>query len=64
MAPTPPILDPARERITVDGHAVDLYPGEDGMIVAAAVDIPGCVSQGPDRATAIANIREAIAVSE
>lgn len=65
MAPTPPILDPqpARERISVDGHAVDLYPGEDGMVCALAVDVPGCFSQGDDRELAIRMMSEALAVS-
>ena len=62
MAPTPPIL-PARERIIHAGHLIELYPGEDGMVCVTAVDIPGCFSQGRDRAEALENIREAIDAS-
>ena len=62
MAPTPPIL-PAHERFVHAGHLIELYPGEDGMVCVAAVNIPGCHSQGRDRAEALANIREAIEVS-
>ncbi|MEO8603507.1 MAG: type II toxin-antitoxin system HicB family antitoxin [bacterium] len=41
---------------------VMLYPGEDGYWVAECPSLPGCISQGRDRDTAIANIREAIEV--
>jgi predicted RNase H-like HicB family nuclease len=37
-----------------------IYPGEDGFWVAECPSLPGCVSQGETRETAIANIREAI----
>lgn len=37
-----------------------LRPGEDGWIVAQCPLIPGCISQGKDRAEALANIQEAI----
>ena len=37
-----------------------LYPGEDGYWVSECPSLPGCVSQGEDRAQAIANIKEAI----
>jgi predicted RNase H-like HicB family nuclease len=37
-----------------------IYPGEDGFWVAECPSLPGCVSQGESRETAIANIREAI----
>jgi len=37
-----------------------VYPGEDGFWVAECPSLPGCVSQGETRETAIANIREAI----
>ena len=39
---------------------VIIYPGEDGFWVAECPSLPGCVSQGESRQTAIANIREAI----
>ena len=41
---------------------VIVYPGEDGYWVAECPTLPGCISQGETRATAIANIREAIAL--
>ncbi len=41
---------------------VFVYPGEDGYWVAECPTLPGCVSQGETRATAIQNIREAIEV--
>ena len=34
---------------------------EDGMFVAEAPSLPGCVSQGQTHAEAIANIKDAIA---
>ncbi len=37
-----------------------IYPGEDGFWVAECPSLPGCVSQGETRETAIGNIREAI----
>jgi predicted RNase H-like HicB family nuclease len=39
---------------------VVLYPGEDGYVVAECPELPGCMSQGRDRADALANIREAV----
>ena len=39
---------------------VFIYPGEDGFWVAECPSLPGCVSQGETRETAITNIREAI----
>ena len=39
---------------------VIVYPGEDGFWVAECPSLPGCVSQGETRDTAIVNIREAI----
>jgi len=39
---------------------VILYPGEAGYWVAECPSLPGCVSQGPTREEAIANVREAI----
>ncbi len=38
-----------------------LYPGEDGYWVVECPSLPGCISQGETRETAIANIKEAIA---
>jgi predicted RNase H-like HicB family nuclease len=40
---------------------VTLEADETGMIVAECPAIPGCISQGPTEAEALANIREAIA---
>jgi predicted RNase H-like HicB family nuclease len=37
-----------------------LRSGEDGWLVVTCPLIPGCISQGRDRAEALANIREAI----
>ena len=37
-----------------------LYPGEDGYWVAECPSLPGCISQGETRETAVQNIREAI----
>ncbi len=39
---------------------VNLDRDESGMIVAECPAIPGCISQGPTEAEALANIREAI----
>jgi predicted RNase H-like HicB family nuclease len=39
---------------------VIIYPGEDGYWVVECPRLPGCVSQGEDKAKAVANIREAI----
>ncbi|GAB4580310.1 MAG: hypothetical protein Fur0022_30500 [Anaerolineales bacterium] len=41
---------------------VMIYPGEDGYWVAECPTLPGCISQGETRETAIQNIREAIEV--
>lgn len=41
-----------------------LYPGEDGYWVVECPSLPGCVSQGEDRASAIENIKEAIGLYE
>ena len=41
---------------------VIIYPGLDGYWVAECPSLPGCISQGPTRQEAIANIREAIEV--
>jgi len=37
-----------------------IYPGEDGFWVAECPSLPGCISQGETRETAVINIREAI----
>jgi predicted RNase H-like HicB family nuclease len=37
-----------------------IYPGESGFWVAECPSLPGCVSQGETKETAIQNIREAI----
>lgn len=37
-----------------------LCSDEDGWLIATCPLIPGCISQGRDRAEALANIREAI----
>ena len=37
-----------------------MYRGEDGLWVAECPSLPGCVSQGADRAEAITNVKEAI----
>ena len=39
---------------------VIIYPGEDGFWVAECPSLPGCVSQGESRESAVTNIREAI----
>jgi len=52
-------LDPGLPSRGVTVRVV-LYPGEDGYVVAECLELPGCVSQGRDRADAIVNIREAI----
>lgn len=41
---------------------VVIYPGEDGYWVAECPSLPGCLSQGETKVTAIANIRDAIRV--
>lgn len=37
-----------------------ICPGEDGFWVAACPSLPGCISQGESRESAVTNIREAI----
>ncbi len=37
-----------------------IYPGEDGYWIAECPSLPGCISQGETKETAIQNIREAI----
>jgi predicted RNase H-like HicB family nuclease len=39
---------------------VILYPGEDGFWVAECPGLPGCISQGETKETAVKNIRETI----
>ncbi|MBC8042283.1 MAG: type II toxin-antitoxin system HicB family antitoxin [Rhizobacter sp.] len=41
---------------------VILYPGDDGFFVAECPSLPGCISQGATRESAISNIKEAIAL--
>ena len=41
-------------------YRVLIEPDEDGVFVARAPALPGCVSQGSSRDEALANIREAI----
>ena len=41
-------------------YRVLIEQDEDGMFVASAPALPGCVSQGSSRDEALANIREAI----
>ncbi|WP_027718422.1 type II toxin-antitoxin system HicB family antitoxin [Desulfovirgula thermocuniculi] len=42
---------------------VTLTQGEDGYIIAECPALPGCMSQGRTREEALANIKEAIALS-
>lgn len=52
------------EDLELDGIGrVQLRAGDDGQLIATALDLTGCVTQGRDRATALANLREAAAVS-
>jgi predicted RNase H-like HicB family nuclease len=39
---------------------VILYPGDNGFWVAECLSLPGCISQGDSKESAIKNIREAI----
>jgi predicted RNase H-like HicB family nuclease len=39
---------------------VIIYPGESGFWVAECPSLPGCISQGDTKESAIGNIREAI----
>ena len=39
---------------------VVIYPGESGFWVAECPSLPGCISQGDTKESAIRNIREAI----
>jgi antitoxin HicB len=40
---------------------VHIETDEDGMFVAECPTLPGCISQGPTRQEAVANIKDAIA---
>ena len=42
-------------------YRVIIEQDEDGVFVAECPTLPGCISQGPSRAEAIANIKDAIA---
>jgi predicted RNase H-like HicB family nuclease len=41
---------------------VFIYPGEDGYWVAECPSLPGCVSQGKTKETAVSNVKEAIEI--
>lgn len=41
---------------------VIIYPGMDKLWVAECPSLPGCISQGENKAIAIANIKEAIKI--
>lgn len=43
-------------------YRVIIEKDEDGVYVAEATNLPGCISQGSTRAEAIENIKEAIAL--
>jgi len=43
-------------------YRVIIEKDEDGVYVAEATNLPGCISQGSTRAEAIENIKEAIEV--
>ncbi len=43
-------------------YRIILEPQPDGGYTAYAPALPGCISEGDDRAQAVANIREAIAL--
>ncbi|HZG50525.1 MAG TPA: type II toxin-antitoxin system HicB family antitoxin [Pyrinomonadaceae bacterium] len=43
-------------------YRVLIETDEDGVFVAEAPSLPGCISQGTTREEALANIKEAIAV--
>ena len=49
-------------RFTKEAHMrqVFIYPGDDGYWVAECPSLPGCISQGKTRESAINNIKEAI----
>jgi predicted RNase H-like HicB family nuclease len=51
------MVDPRRLSGT---FTVDLGEGEDGYVVAACREIPGCASQGKTREEALTNIADAI----
>ncbi len=41
-------------------YRVHIYQDEDGVFIAECPALPGCVSQGDTRQTALANISEAV----
>lgn len=43
-------------------YRVLIEPDEDGVFVATVPSLPGCVADGPTRAEALENVREAIAL--
>jgi predicted RNase H-like HicB family nuclease len=62
-AQTPPGVDVRKLKDIVRlMRQVVIYPGEDGYWVVECPSLPGCISQGKTKESAIANIREAIAL--
>ena len=47
--------------IVVMKFRVHIETDEDGVFVAECPTLPGCISQGPTRQEAVANIKDAIA---
>ena len=43
-------------------YRVLIEPDEDGVFVATVPSLPGCVADGPTRADALRNVREAISL--
>lgn len=43
-------------------YRVLIEPDEDGVFVATVPSLPGCVADGPTRAEALDNVRDAIAL--
>ena len=43
-------------------YRVLIEPDEDGVFVANVPSLPGCVADGPTRAQALANVKDAIAL--
>ncbi|HSU72649.1 MAG TPA: type II toxin-antitoxin system HicB family antitoxin [Candidatus Binatia bacterium] len=39
---------------------ISVVPGESGWYVVRCLDMPGCISQGKTRASAVRNIKDAI----
>ena len=51
---------PAPWRRKESRYRVIIEEDEDGLFVAECPSLPGCVSQGPTREAALANIKDAI----